>query len=98
MLKHFVLFRFDDDYCTPSVISHIKRVFADLQAALPSDILEQSVFSNCIPRELNMEVMVELTLQSPLSLDAYLKHPLHESLGREISPHIVDKCSFDYQI
>ncbi|MDR2946445.1 MAG: Dabb family protein [Candidatus Adiutrix sp.] len=52
---------------------------------------------NCVARAQNMDALVEIDLDGPETLTAYLEHPLHLELVRESQPFLSAVVSFDYQ-
>lgn len=95
-MKHLVLFRFESHFLTPNLMQEADRVLHELKMALPQDILNTTVRKNCVQRDANYDLLMELELSSESSLEKYLQHPIHMALVKEWSPHITGRVSFDY--
>ena len=93
---HMVFMKFETGFFTPSVTARIAEAFEQLQAALPEQILSVEVRENCVARETNMDLLIQMELSGEDALDAYLVHPVHRAIGEVMNPHIVNRCSFDY--
>ena len=95
-MKHFVLLKFDPAYLTNENYHEIETAFRDLKNALPANIKNAIVHRNIIDRASNMDIMIEMELDSAESLPIYLNHPIHLAIGEKMNPHITNRVSFDY--
>jgi len=95
-VKHLVLFKFEKNYMSQELLMKAEEVFFLLKKELPDDITEVEVHENCVARDMNLELIVLMTLAGEESLDTYLNHPLHVALVKEWIPHIIQRVSFDY--
>ncbi len=96
-MRHLVLFRFEEGYFTEEQMDHGREVFAKLQEALPQEILEVHLHRNCVERDTNANICVDMHLRSEQALELYLNHPIHCALVKEWLPHITNRISFDYK-
>lgn len=94
-MRHFVFMKFEPGYFDTGVYEYIRRTFARLQSVLPEEILFCRVSRNCVERERNMDLMIEMELKDRGSLDLYLQHPLHLAIGERMNSHVVERSSFD---
>ena len=94
-MRHFVFMRFEKDYFDKAVFEYIEETFSRLQSVLPEEILACRVRQNCVERESNMDLMIEMELKNRQSLELYLKHPLHLAIGERMNSYITSRCSFD---
>lgn len=94
-MTHMVFMKFEDGYFCDKVFSEISEAFNRLAAALPDDILSVSLAKNCIERDANMDMLIEMRLKGEDSLGTYLHHPIHLAIGEVMNPHIVSRASFD---
>ncbi len=97
-MKHLVLMRLEPGRFDAAAEREYNETFDALKAALPDDILAFRVLRNCVAREQNMDVMIELELAGPDSLPAYLDHPLHKAIGARYNPYVLSIASFDYEV
>lgn len=93
---HMVFMKFEAGFFSPAISREIADAFQRLQQALPEEIMSVQVQENCICREGNMDLLIQMELQSAQSLERYLRHPVHLDIGAVMNPHIVQRCSFDY--
>ncbi len=94
-MRHFVFMKFKPGEFTEEAFSEIRDTFSALQKELPEEILSCRVLKNCVDREWNMDLLIEMELYSAESLPKYLKHPLHTGLGKRMDEHIAERRSFD---
>ena len=82
MLKHIVLFKFNDDLSAEQ-LKEIEETFA----ALPSQITEIKTFEwgTEINLERNFSHCFTLGFESEADLEVYAVHPAHKSLGEMVS-------------
>lgn len=97
-MVHMVFMKFEEGFFSPAIFQKIVDGFSCLQKAMPLEILSVQVQKNCISREANMDLLIQMELQDASVLEQYLHHPIHQEIGREINPHIVQRCSFDYMV
>lgn len=95
---HMVFMKFEEGFFSPAISREIADAFHRLQQALPEEIVSVQVLENCVSREGNMDLLIQMELQSAQSLERYLRHPVHLEIGAVMNPHIVQRCSFDYGV
>lgn len=95
-MKHLVLFRFESHFLTSDRILEAEHALDELKMALPQNILTTAVRRNCVQRDVNYDLLMELELADETSLEKYLQHPVHMRLVKEWSPHITGRVSFDF--
>lgn len=93
---HMVFMKFEAGFFSPAISREITDAFHRLQKALPEEILSVQVLENCIFREGNMDLLIQMELSGADALERYLQHPVHLEIGAVMNPHIVQRCSFDY--
>ena len=94
-IRHLVLMRLQPGVFTPEALQDYQATFSALRAALPEDILDVRVRTNVIDRPQNMTVMIEMLLKDEASLPKYLRHPLHQDIGKRYNPFVEAIASFD---
>ena len=94
-IRHLVLMRLKPGVFTAEAQRDYRDTFAALKAALPEEILSARVFPNVIDRPQNMTVMIEMLLKDEASLPQYLRHPLHQDIGKRYNPFVEAIASFD---
>ncbi len=94
-MRHFVFMKFEPGFFDTGVFEYIRSTFASLKAVLPEDILFCRVSRNCVERERNMDLMIEMELKDKSSLELYLLHPLHIAIGERMNSHVTERASFD---
>ena len=94
---HMVFMKFEEGFFSEQIIEEITDAFSRLRKALPGNILDVEIKSNCIQRDANMDLLIRMELTNADSLPLYLSHPIHRNIGEKINPHIVNRCSFDYE-
>lgn len=93
---HMVFMKFENGFFDPAVTAQIAAAFGELQKELPEQILSVKVRENCVSREANMDLLIQMELSGEDALDVYLAHPVHRAIGEVMNPHIVNRCSFDF--
>lgn len=94
---HMVFMKFEDGFFCDEIRDKIADTFRVLSREMPDEIFEAEVLTNCVERETNMDLLIRMSLKDEDSLPKYLHHPAHIAIGVEINPHIVNRCSFDYE-
>ena len=94
-MRHIVMMKLQPGVFDAAALKDYRDTFRALQEALPEDILAVRVIPNAVPREQNMDVMIEMELRNAEALPRYLRHPLHVGIGERYNPHVVKIASFD---
>ncbi len=97
MLKHFVIFRFENDFFTEDNYNEYIKAFKIIEEAFDG-IISAKIHRNCVDRPANMDLMIEMVLEDENVLNQYLNHPEHIRMGKKYNPHVIDRVSFDYDI
>ena len=97
-IRHLVMMRLKPGVFTEEAERDYRDTFAALKEALPEDILAATVHKNMVDRPQNMTVMVEMILKDEASLPKYLRHPLHQGIGRRYNPFVEAIASFDCEV
>ena len=92
---HYVLLKFEPDSFTNEVFEFAKQTYTELmnQAQFIRNI---HVEKNCVVRNENMDIMIELEMTDRNSLELYLGHTLHKQFTDVVDDHVVKRVSFDY--
>ena len=93
-MKHYVLLKFDPDYYSEDVFNYARKVFYDISNVL-EDVQSVKIYKNCINRDSNMDIMIEMDLKSKNALASYLEHDLHKDFVDMVDKHLVSRVSFD---
>lgn len=93
-MKHYLLLRFPTGFLTAPILSRTKAIFSHLAHEI-TGIKSIHISRNCVFRESNMDLMIEMELQSPEILHTYLAHRLHQQFIIEIGVHALERCTFD---
>lgn len=96
MLKHFVIFSFEEDFFKEEHYDEYVRAFGIIKDAFEG-VTDVHIRRNCIDRPANMDLMIEMDLTGPEVLSLYLKHPEHIRMGAKYNPHVTAQVSFDYE-
>ena len=94
-ITHIVMIRFQKDFLTDEYFNYTTAVFHDMKEQIPG-ILSAKVRRNCIPRDGNYDVMIEMELADASILSHYLGHPLHIAFADSHKGKLVSRASFDY--
>lgn len=85
MLKHFVIFTFEDNFFKEEHFNEYVDAFSRIKEEYPK-IKEISIHKNCIDRPANMDLMIEMVLEDESVLSEYLNSPEHIRMGKNIIP------------
>ena len=96
-LRHFVLMKFEAGWFGEETLRHTREVFQEIREQVPG-VLGVQVFGNCVERDTNCDLMVQMDLADPSVLPAYLGHPLHRAYAGEMTPHLTQRVSFDHAL
>lgn len=97
MLKHFVIFSFEDNFFKEEHYEEYCKAFDIIKNAFDG-IKEAHVYKNCVNREANLDLMIEMVLDDESVLSQYLSHEEHVRMGQKYNPHVTKRVSFDYII
>lgn len=97
MLKHFVIFTFEDNFFKEEHFNEYVDAFSRIKEEYPK-IEEISIHKNCIDCPANMDLMIEMVLEDESVLSEYLNSPEHIRMGKKYNPHVANRVSFDYYI
>lgn len=95
MLKHFVIFKFEEDFFREEHYEEYVRAFEIIQNNFEG-VKKVHIHRNCIDRPANMDLMIEMDLSDESVLGAYLSDPEHVRMGQKYNPHVTNRVSFDY--
>lgn len=93
---HYLLLKFEQGYFTQDVFRLAADTFESLKEELPG-ITAVQVIQNSVCRSSNADLMVRMELSDQEMLYTYLNHPLHQRFAQQVSPHLVQKASFDQE-
>lgn len=93
-MTHYVLLKFQESYLTDEKFAQLQRDFSEVCDAVEG-ISCCKVRRNVIKRDANMDVMVSFQAVDADALMRYLKHPLHQNIGKQNDPYVVSRVSFD---
>lgn len=94
-IVHIVMLRFISEETANEGYELAKTAFADLKKEIAT-IEDVKIRRNCVGREGNFSVMIEMVLSDEETLDKYLKHPLHVGFAQKCMPNMNGRASFDY--
>lgn len=97
MIKHFVIFTFEENYFTDDNYNEYVEAFRIIEDAFDG-IKSVSIHRNCVDRPANMDLMIEMVLSDESVLSEYLNHPEHVRMGQKYNPHVTNRVSFDYKL
>lgn len=97
MIKHFVIFTFEDNFFNEDNYKEYVSAFKTIEADFDG-IKSVDIHRNCIDRPANMDLMIEMVLEDENLLTQYLNHPEHIRMGQKYNPHVINRVSFDYNI
>ena len=97
MIKHFVLFSFEEDFFTEENFREYCDAFEIIKNDFPG-IKKVDIQKNCVDRPANMDLMIEMTLEDESVLSQYLNHPEHVRMGHKYNPHVTNRVSNDFMM
>lgn len=92
-MKHYVLLKFKPDYYNEEILNYTKDVFNKIRNI--ENIEDVYVHSNCIERDSNMDIMIEMNVKNKDALIHYINHELHRDFAKTVNEILVSKVSFD---
>ena len=95
-MTHYVLLKFKPGEYDDSILALAEKTFAQLENELDG-ITRAQVWSNCVERDTNADLMVRLELTGEDMLGVYLRHPLHVEFANQTSDKLAGRMSFDHQ-
>lgn len=95
-MKHYVLFKFKSGYYNENIFEYTKEVFDSIKEKVDG-IKSVNVYRNCVARDSNMDMMIEMELENRDMLALYLNDELHKAFVDRTDDHLVLRVSFDYE-
>lgn len=92
-MKHYVLLKFKPNYYNDDVLNYTKCVFNNIGKL--ENIENINVYKNCIDRDSNMDIMIEMEVKSKDMLSLYLQHKLHIDFVNTVDSQLISRVSFD---
>jgi len=100
MLKHVILWQFNDDL-TDEQKEELKQQIQDDLEALPGKIpglIDVNVYIDGLPTS-NADWFLDVTLESKAALEVYAKHPDHVAVAeRLILPNCKTRLCMDFEV
>ena len=90
---HYVLLKFERNFYNDELLNYTKEVFYNIGRL--ENVKYVKVHSNCIERNSNMDVMVEIELDNKEALSDYLLNDLHRDFVEYTDKHVVLRVTFD---
>ncbi len=97
MVHHYVAFKFKEGSSISELYSFLKKEYQEL-SMIVSGVGTIKVHRNSVPREYNMDVLIEITFEDTTALNHYLSHKSHKSIKERLDPYVINRFSFDYEI
>ena len=94
-MRHILMMRLMPGIFDEAAEQEYRSTFDALAKALPEEVQSVRVIRNIVDRPQNMTVMIEMQLRDESSLQQYLKHPLHQAIGKKYNPYVEAIASFD---
>lgn len=92
-MRHYVLFKFKPRCFTEDLLNYIKDAYTEIEKL--ENIEEANVYCNCVERDLNMDIMIELKLKDKDTLKYYLESDLHKNFAKNLDDRVLTRVSFD---
>ncbi|MGI6143208.1 MAG: Dabb family protein [bacterium] len=93
-MTHYVLLKFQPNYLNKDIFEYINNTFQRIKEQI-QNIENVNVYMNCVERDSNMDIMIEMDLADEDTLYTYLEHELHRAFVSVVDEHVVLKVSFD---
>ena len=96
-MVHLVLMKFHPGKLDDSVMQTLRAGYAQIQEELKDRIVSVHLWRNCVERDQNMDLLIQLELSSLEDLKVYLNHPRHVALMQQYQTDIQSIVSFDQE-
>lgn len=90
---HYVLLKFEANYYNDDILNYTKSVFDNIGKI--ANIYDVRVHANCMDRNTNMDIMIEMRVNNKDDLTFYLQHDLHRAFVNTVDSHVVLRVTFD---
>ena len=97
VIRHCVLLSFEKGFVTGQMIEKTKEMYRTIMDG-DASIHAYSVHENCIDRQGNYDVLIELWLEDAEGLGRYLESEGHKRFVDYAGPHVLGKVSFDHSV
>ena len=94
-MVHSVLMKFQPGKFNDDVLQELRTGYTQIQHELQEHVRSVHLWQNCVERDQNMDLMIQLELNAPEDLQVYLHHPRHVALIQKYQPDILSIVSFD---
>ncbi len=96
-MKHYVLLKFKKGQLSEEISVMAQQILGKLVEAV-EEIKTVTVHTNCVNRQDNYDLMVEMDLANKETLQTYLDHPYHKEFIEYVKDKVEAKVSFDYYL
>ena len=93
-MKHYLILKLRESEAVPQVAAKARSVLGHLPEELDG-VRSVLAVRNCVPREENHDLMIEMDFRDEEVLQEYLKHPRHKEFIAFAAPLVASKVTFD---
>lgn len=93
-MVHYLLLKFVPGYDIDQVTALAERTYSQI-ATQVSGVTSVRVFRNCVVRDSNADLLIQIELESENALGRYLEHELHKAFVVQTHDHVVQLTTFD---
>lgn len=94
-MVHLVLMKFRPGKLDNEVMQVFQETYTALKQELQGKILSVHLWRNCVVRDQNMDLLIQLELSAKEDLQTYLQHPRHKAMIQRYQPDLLSVVSFD---
>lgn len=95
-MRHLVFLALKKDESVPQTAEGIRKILANLPKRLPG-AGNPRVLCNCVVREDNLDIMIEIPLDSRRELQQWIDHEAHQELIAYAAPKVTGKYTIDLE-
>ena len=93
-MKHYIFLKLKDGVDVKEMCSRIEHLLLPLPEEIPG-AGKVNAIANCVDRAENLDIMLEMPMESQSVLAAWMENPLHKALIAMAGPNAQAKLTFD---
>jgi len=94
-MTHIVMYKFPEGEYKDEYKEQAELAFSKVKAETKG-VQNVFVFSSCVKRDVNFDLMVAVEVIDEAALKEYLSNPNHKAFSKEMDKYIINKARFDF--
>lgn len=96
-MKHYLMLRFYENALSDQLYAQLQALYEQRAPSEIAGIGKVQVRRNCVARNDNCDVFIEMEMQDEGVLQSYLTQPFHESVMKLTNAHVEFRAAIDVE-